>query len=379
MQSRMLNGGWVALCLAACVSAPALAAPKNERKADADARAKPKPEPKVEAKAKPRTQGSGEVKGLAEFRKGNIVVVDGQRVRVVEKTKVKGVAAGEPVPLGHEVKAKGTWLADGSLEAKQIEAKPNLRDRKEEELVTKCNEIEALYSRAGRALRQRPDGGLVTLGELTESGPQHRRARKILDRMLPPYLKKDDVRLYVVDNQEWNAFAMANYALYVHSGLLEDMDDDEVAIVLGHELAHATLEHTRRNLKKGRWARIAAGVAAVGSTALSVATGGDALGGLGADAVASIGGLGASALSNGFNRGFEDEADRVGLRYAYEGGFKADKAPALWMRFGEKYKDASGVKNFLFGSHSQSKDRAKNLEGEVAKNYAAGVDKPSKR
>jgi len=43
------------------------------------------------------------------------------------------------------------------------------------------------------------------------------------------------------------------------------------------------------------------------------------------------------------------------------------------------YKDQGGVTNFLFGSHSQSKDRAQNMEAEVAKNYAAGVDKPSSR
>ena len=91
-----------------------------------------------------------------------------------------------------------------------------------------------------------------------------------------------------------------------------------------------------------------------------------------------LGGLGASALSNGFNRGFEDEADRVGVRYAFEGGFQAQKAPALWRRFGERYKDQSGVKTFLFGSHSQSKDRARNLEAEVARNYDAGIDRPSR-
>ena len=379
MHGRILSRRTVACFLAATLGAPALAAPKKEPKAPAPAPAA-KAEPKAEAKpaAQPKL-GNGEVKGLAEFRKGEILIVGGQRVRIVEKTKIKGVRAGEPVPLGYEIKAKGAWRPDGSLEAKQLEAKPNVRDPKEEQLVTKCDEIEALYKQAGRALRMTREGSVIPLGALHDDGPRHRRARRILDRMLPPYLKKEDVRLYVVDNADWNAFAMANFALYVHSGLLDDMDDDEVAIVLGHELAHATLEHTRRNMRKSRWASLAAGVATVGGIALSVATGDDALGSLGADAVATVGGLGASALSNGFSRGFEDEADRVGLRYAYEGGFKADKAPALWRKFGEKYKDASGVKTFLFGSHSQSKDRAKNLEGEVARNYAAGIDKPSKR
>ena len=86
-----------------------------------------------------------------------------------------------------------------------------------------------------------------------------------------------------------------------------------------------------------------------------------------------------SSLNNGFSRGFEDQADRVGLRYAYEGGFDVEKAPALWLRFAEKYKDQGGVNNFLFGSHASSRERAKDMEAEVARNYAEGIgDTPSR-
>ncbi len=324
-------------------------------------------------------QQDREVKGLLEYRKGDVVIVDGQRVRLTAATriKVKGAPAGREVPLGYEVKAKGVLGRDGALEAKQLEAKPNPRAAKERELIDKCTRIEEIYVEAGHALRPR-DGRVETLGALSTSGPEYDRSRKILDRLLPPYVAPADVRLYVVDNREWNAFAMANFAIFVHSGLLADMDDDEVAIVLGHELAHATLEHTRRNMKKGRWARLTAGIAAVGGGVLAIATGDDLLADMGGDAIRGIGSLGASAMSNGFSRGFEDEADRVGVRYAFEGGYKAERAPALWRRFGEKYKDASGVSTFLYGSHTQSQDRARNMEGEVRKNYQPGIDTPSR-
>ena len=66
------------------------------------------------------------------------------------------------------------------------------------------------------------------------------RVRRITGQLLPPYVEPERVRVYVVDNPEWNAMAMGNYSIYVFSGLLLDMDDDEVAIVLGHELVHAS-------------------------------------------------------------------------------------------------------------------------------------------
>ena len=58
------------------------------------------------------------------------------------------------------------------------------------------------------------------------------------------------MRVYVIENDEWNAFAMGNYSIYVFTGLMDDLDDDELAIVLGHELAHATHEHTRRRSRR---------------------------------------------------------------------------------------------------------------------------------
>ncbi len=322
------------------------------------------------ARAEQQSGGEGGIKGTAEFLKGDLLIVDGQRVRLVAETKMKGVPRGQAIPLGSEVKVAGAPRSDGVIQATRIEVKPNRRDDKELELIAACNDIEARYIDHGEALRSGKDGNLLRLGTLTQRGPHYARAREILDRLLPPYLSPDDVRLYVVFNPEWNAFAMANFAIYVHSGLLADLDDDEVAIVLGHELAHATLEHSRRGMSKGRWASIARGVASIG---------GEVMGGWGGIAVSGLGGVGAAALGSGFSRGFEDQADRVGLRYAYEGGFAAGKAPALWVRFAEKYGDGGGVGNFLFGSHAAARSRAKNMEAEVARNYASGVaDAPTR-
>ena len=129
--------------------------------------------------------------------------------------------------------------------------------------------------------------------------------------------------VYVVDNPEWNAMAMGNYSIYVFSGLLLDMDDDEVAIVLGHELAHATHEHSRRQFKKQMWIQLAAlglGLVTEQVEEREAPTRSSRL----------VGQFGALAWQNGYGRTHEDQADRVGLRYAYEAGYDITKGPRLW-------------------------------------------------
>ena len=83
-------------------------------------------------------------------------------------------------------------------------------------------------------------------------------------------------------------------------------------------------------------------------------------------------GLAATAYSNGYSRGKEDQADRVGLRYAYEAGYDVTKGPRLWNRFAKKYGDGNKVANFFFGDHSQSAARAAKLEKELVYNYPDG-------
>jgi Zn-dependent protease with chaperone function len=170
------------------------------------------------------------------------------------------------------------------------------------------------------------------------------------------------VRVYVVDNKAWNAMAMPNFSVYVFSGLLPDMSDDEMAIILGHELTHALYEHSRKEATGGLLGSLA-GIAGLivanqtnSDTGRAVAEGATA--------------LGVTTAGNVYSREFEDQADRVGLRYVYEAGYDVSKAPALWKRFADKYGDGDKVTNFFFGDHSLAQERAKNLQREIAANYS---------
>ena len=60
------------------------------------------------------------------------------------------------------------------------------------------------------------------------------------------------------------------------------------------------------------------------------------------------------AWQNGYGRSHEDQADRVGLRYAYEAGYDITRGPELWRRFARKYgqENADHVLDMLFGNYT---------------------------
>jgi Zn-dependent protease with chaperone function len=307
--------------------------------------------------------GRGEkVDGYAEWRLGECLIADAQRVCPAPGFKFKGEGKAKDfasIPLGYELKAKGRRRADGTLLAREVEARPNGAALFEGELRAATDQAETQARRSGRF-----GEGRESVGRLVESGLQVDRVRRIVDTLLPPYLHPEDVRIYVIENKEWNAFAMGNYAIYVFTGLLDDLDDDEMAIVLGHELVHATHEHSRKQFKRDMWVQLfALGAFAATST-------------IDDDTKQAIAGLAVAAAStvysNGYGRGMEDQADRVGLRYAYEAGYDITKGPRLWSRFAKKYGEGNKVVNFFFSDHSQSAARATKLQREIAYNYPQG-------
>lgn len=303
-----------------------------------------------------------ELNAYAEWRHNDILIVDGQRVVQTAATRFKGDAKSiSAIPLGYEVKVKGERSADGIILAREIESKKNGNAMFETDLVSAFDEMEKAYRVQGHMFESTGEGKVADMGELKESGPEADRVRRITAKLVPPYLKPEDFRVYVVDNKEWNAMAAPNRSIYVYSGLLKDMDDDEVAIVLGHELVHATHEHSRKQYKSAMWVQLAT-AGAVGAEGTVKDETKRVLLELGTS-------LASSAWMNGYSREHEDQADHVGLRYAYEGGFDITKGPKLWARFAEKYGGSDKVTNFFFGDHSVAKDRERNLERELQLNY----------
>ena len=289
------------------------------------------------------------------FLPSHLIIVDGQRIITNKSTKFKNGSVTLP---GAEAKVKGTRQPDGSILASEIDNKSGGTALFAVEALNGASQMERFWLSRGSVLEPSSDGWM-SMGNIISEGPQVTRVQNIMSRLLPPYFQLYQdilarVHVYVIENEDWNASSMANGSVWVNSGLLRDMSDDELAIILGHELVHYTYEHTRRMMKKDMLIGLTA--AAAESFTHDVQT-------------QQLIGLAFSAWRNGYSRGYEDQADRVGLRYAYEAGFDVSKSIRLWERFEQKYPQSDKLTNLIFGDHSRNTDRIRNLQNEINLNY----------
>ena len=299
--------------------------------------------------------------GYAEFRRGDTLVVEGQRVVATSATVVKGAKNLSAIALGYEVKVTGHRNAAGVLIAQQVETRANGSSDTERQIIASSNQAEETWVSKGMMFEPADSGKIVKIGDILESGPYVTRARRIMDRLRPSYIPATALRVRAVKTDQWNASAMANGAIWVFTGLMDSLSDDEMGIVLGHELTHYTHEHMRRQMSKGTLGQILGTGAAIAVSQIKSPT---------AQQIAAYGGqLGLSALMTGYSREYEDQADRVGLRYAYEAGFDPAKGPGLWEKFKQKYGETDKITNFFTGDHSRPTERIKNLRHQIQLNY----------
>lgn len=302
------------------------------------------------------------ISGYAEYYKNGVLIVEGQRIVADQSTVFKKVPSLGGTPLGFEVKVKGVRQPDGTFLAKQLEAKPNGIADFEPLVLARADAGENFFVSKGVAVQPGPGGELMVVGRVIADGPGVERARNIMARLLPSYVRPDRIRVRLIENEGWNAMAMANGAVWVFTGLLRDMSDDEVAIVLGHELAHFTYEHMRKRERQQAWINLAAAIA--GNTTNN-------------PTAQQLIVTGLLAWKNGYSREHEDQADRVGLRYAYEAGFDVEKGSRMWLRTLEKDGEPDKLMNLIHGSHSRPSERYANLHNEIGLNYAPAPMRPA--
>ena len=155
--------------------------------------------------------------GYAEWRFDDILIVEGQRVRVSESTSFRGSKGARSfwsIPLGYEVKVDGVRTRDGSVLARRVEAKPNGTAMFEARLHEASDTSENQWRRRGYVY-EGSGGRTQSIGRLLESGPEVARVRRITEKLVPPTHQPGEYRVYVIENDAWNAMAAPNGSVYV--------------------------------------------------------------------------------------------------------------------------------------------------------------------
>ena len=190
--------------------------------------------------------------------------------------------------------------------------------------------------------------------------PQLKRLHSIARRLIPftaqwnPRVAEWRWEVNLIGSKQLNAWCMPGGKIAFYTGILDQLQltDDEVAMIMGHEMAHALREHARERLAKSK----------ATSMGLSVASQLLGLGQLG-DVAANVG---TQLLTLKYSRDDETEADLVGLEIAARGGFKPEASVQLWKKMLGATGGGKGQPGFL-STHPSGNNRIQELEANLPK------------
>ena len=225
-------------------------------------------------------------------------------------------------------------------------------------ILSACADSASINQQAAMGYRQMISEAKAK-GQLDTQSRTAQRVHKIFNKMVPYANTENHTgqpfnwQIEVIKSKELNAWAMPGGKMAFYTGLVESLNltDDEIATVMGHEMAHALKEHGKKKANMGQFTDVLAGVAHV---ALSTQ--------IGSDGSAVVVGLTKDwALDKPYSRSAETEADEVGLLLMAKSGYNPQAAPGLWDKMQKASKGSQSVLDKLSSTHPSDKDRQENL------------------
>jgi predicted Zn-dependent protease len=156
----------------------------------------------------------------------------------------------------------------------------------------------------------------------------------------------------LVQDQQVNAWCMPGGKIVVYEGLIPvTQNEASLAIVLGHEIAHAVAKHSAERISKEYKNQYGVAILSAATQAAGVSAGTQQL----IDLVQQVGG---SLLTSGFSRKQESEADHMGLIFAAIAGYDPNVATSFWERMAAQGSGSGG----LFSDHPSDEKRISDIQ-----------------
>jgi predicted Zn-dependent protease len=196
-------------------------------------------------------------------------------------------------------------------------------------------------------------------GNVNHDPKQVERVRGIAKRLIPQtaVFRKDAPdwkwEVNVLTSPEVNAWCMPGGKIAVYTGIIEKLQitDDELAGVMGHEIAHALREHGRE--RASQEVAASAGATALGTLA-------NVFLGTGQTGTDLAGVVGQVTFLLPYSRVHETEADRIGVELAARAGYDPRAAIALWQKMAKLAGGSAPPE--LLSTHPSNESRIKDLE-----------------
>jgi len=186
-----------------------------------------------------------------------------------------------------------------------------------------------------------------------DSHPQVVRLRAIAERLIPysyewnPRARDWKWEVNLLNSKQVNAFCMPGGKIAFFTGILQQLqlNDDEVAMIMGHEMAHALREHARERMGKTAATR---GAIEIGAAIFGLGSGGR-----------MVADLGGQLLTLRFGREDESEADLIGIDLSARAGYDPKAGVTLWQKMAVASK---GAPPQFLSTHPSGPTRIKDIQ-----------------
>ena len=225
-------------------------------------------------------------------------------------------------------------------------------------IINKVLPAERLEAQAAQQYRQMLQQAAQQRALGPDTHPQVVRLRSIAARIIPyalawnPRAGQWNWEINLIGSKQINAFCMPGGKIAFYTGIIDQLQltDDEIAMVMGHEIAHALRDHSRERMAKGLGTSlVAGGISAyfgLGQTGQTVVNGANQL------------------LNLTFSREDESEADLIGIELAARAGFNPRAGVTLWQKMSAASK---GAPPQFLSTHPSGKTRIQDIEDNLPK------------